>query len=207
MGNAESTPAAAAPEAAPPYEGNINSHTVTLVDAAAVESPRKVVWSIPWHKLPADKLAPAAVKNKLLLEAEAEVGLGGGRGGGGGGGARFEIIMSSTQRKTFRRALAERFDHVQSALAGVSLRFSTFGQPDGCDVLLEAVTHARLSVGDAWELLSTCGSQGEFERRVATLRAQSVQTYVNGPPGDDGIGADDETAGRAGDRDGVVDVV
>ena len=64
---------------------------------------------------------------------------------------------------------------VAARLAGVRLEFSTFGQPDGCDDLLDSVSQTQMSVGDAWALLGECGSKGAFEQRVAALRARTSQ--------------------------------
>ena len=61
---------------------------------------------------------------------------------------------------------------IAASLAGVRLAFSTFGQPDGCDELLEKIGSTQLSVGQAWELLGACrivrfrGGWRRYARRV-----------------------------------------
>ena len=77
-----------------------------------------------------------------------------------------------------------------AALAGVRLTFSTFGQADGCDELLEAVRRSQMSVGQAWELLGACASRSAFEGRLAALRAAGVHASVAlaGPEDEAGVG-------------------
>ena len=72
--------------------------------------------------------------------------------------------------------------------AGVRLTFSTFGQADGCDELLEAVRRSQMSVGQAWELLGACASRSAFEGRLAALRAAGVHASVAGPEDEAGVG-------------------
>ena len=68
------------------------------------------------------------------------------------------------------------------------LSFSTFGQADGCDELLEAVRRSQMSVGQAWELLVACASRSAFEGRLAALRAAGVHASVAGPEDEAGVG-------------------
>ena len=60
-------------------------------------------------------------------------------------------------------------------LAGVRLRFSTFGQPDGCDKVLEAMTQGKeMSVARAWALLLECDRRDSFEKRLCAGLAQAA---------------------------------
>ena len=49
-------------------------------------------------------------------------------------------------------------------LAGVHLRFSTMGSPDGCDAVRDAMLRSDASVADAWSLLLRCDRRETFER-------------------------------------------
>ena len=50
-------------------------------------------------------------------------------------------------------------------LAGVSLRFSTFGSPDGCDAVLDAMHKANgTSISEVWALLLDCNQRETFQR-------------------------------------------
>lgn len=62
---------------------------------------------------------------------------------------------------------------VAASLAGVTLRFSTFGSADGCDTLLETVQHTGMSAREAWELLRACDSKAAFEQQLAALWARA----------------------------------
>ena len=60
-------------------------------------------------------------------------------------------------------------------LAGVRLRFSTFGQPDGCDTVLEAMTQGKeMSVARAWALLLECDRRDSFEKRWCAGLAEAA---------------------------------
>ena len=60
-------------------------------------------------------------------------------------------------------------------LAGVRLRFSTFGQPDGCDTVLDAMTQGKeSSVARAWALLLECDRRDSFEKRLCAGLAEAV---------------------------------
>ena len=63
---------------------------------------------------------------------------------------------------------------IAASLAGVRLAFSTFGQPDGCDELLEKIGRTQLSVGQAWELLGACDSNSAFQGRMRALGGAAV---------------------------------
>jgi len=52
---------------------------------------------------------------------------------------------------------------VAARLAGVRLRFSTFGTPDGCDVVLGALQASGASVPFAFEALLRCADRRAFE--------------------------------------------
>jgi hypothetical protein len=58
-----------------------------------------------------------------------------------------------------------------ASLAGVTLRFSTFGQADGCDTLLESVRRTSMRAHEAWKLLCSCDSEEAFESKVGLLNA------------------------------------
>ena len=49
-------------------------------------------------------------------------------------------------------------------LAGVRLRFSTFGTPDGCDAVLSALQSSRASVPQVWDALLRCPDRLVFEQ-------------------------------------------
>ena len=50
-------------------------------------------------------------------------------------------------------------------LAGVSLRFSTFGSPDGCDEVLDAMHKANgTSISEVWAVLLDCNQRETFQR-------------------------------------------
>lgn len=49
-------------------------------------------------------------------------------------------------------------------LAGVHLRFSTMGSPEGCDRTRDVMLHSGASVADAWTLLLQCNRRETFEQ-------------------------------------------
>ena len=86
---------------------------------------------------------------------------------------------------------------IAARLAGVSLRFSTFGTPDGCDVVLDAMqTSGGASVAEAWDRLLRCERRDTFERAFCAelLRAR------------EGRGAGERHQGGGASAARVVDV-
>jgi len=61
---------------------------------------------------------------------------------------------------------------VAARLAGVDLEFSTYGTPDGCDVLLDALRAHPISVARAWDLLKQHTARATFQADV--IRALST---------------------------------
>ena len=58
---------------------------------------------------------------------------------------------------------------VAARLAGVRLRFSTFGTPDGCDVVLGALQASGASVPFAFESLLRCADRRAFEESFVPM--------------------------------------
>merc|ERR1719488_36269 len=100
------------------------------------------------------------------------------RGGGGGDDDDGDVVVSTGRWGcgVFGGVPAHKFlqQLIAASLAGVRLAFSTFGQPDGCDELLEKIGRTQLSVGQAWELLGACDSNSAFQGRMRALGGAAV---------------------------------
>ena len=76
---------------------------------------------------------------------------------------------------------------VAARLAGVRLRFSTFGTPDGCDAVLGALQASGASVPRTFEALLRCADRRAFEESFVPMLRAAAGGAAGEPPGDQGV--------------------